>query len=318
MAVDPIPENVRRQAIDWLFRLHSDAHGADERQALADWLAESPEHQRAFTVVQSQWQSLRHLRHLPFPSKDAALRFRPPSRRHCWRLSTAAMALFACGVATFHPSGWLGFTASYHTAKGERKTIVLADDSRIELNTDSELSVHFNRWRRQVYLTRGEAFFKVAHAADRPFDVRVGNLHVLDVGTEFDVYNQSDRVQIAVLEGRVEILGQEPLTLAADQAVELTPDGTLLEKSGTAHGASIDWRSGQFKFRNRRLDQVLHEISRYHDVQFNILSPELAELTVSGVFNTDNLAGLLDALGTVLPVQVQRISPRQILIQRKS
>jgi transmembrane sensor len=58
--------------------------------------------------------------------------------------------LLVLGLATFSPNGWLGFPQTYVAEKGDRQTVTLADGSTIELNTDSEVRVHFNHWHRSV------------------------------------------------------------------------------------------------------------------------------------------------------------------------
>ena len=42
--------------------------------------------------------------------------------------------------------------------------------------------------RRDVHLTRGEAYFEVVHNKARPFTVYANNYVVRDIGTAFDVH----------------------------------------------------------------------------------------------------------------------------------
>ncbi|MEI9987591.1 MAG: FecR domain-containing protein [Aliidongia sp.] len=62
------------------------------------------------------------------------------------------------------------------------------------LNGDSRLKVDFTAPTRHVVLERGEAFFKVAHDANRPFVVEADPRQIVVTGTEFDVRRAAESV----------------------------------------------------------------------------------------------------------------------------
>src|SRR6185437_16694465 len=86
---------------------------------------------------------------------------------------------------------------------GEHKVVTLADGSSIELNTSSTILIHQDR--RAITLVKGEAFFDVRHDADHPFTVDAASQRITDLGTKFVVRNLSDRVEVALLEGRAHL-----------------------------------------------------------------------------------------------------------------
>lgn len=70
---------------------------------------------------------------------------------------------------------------------GEMPVVTLEDGSVVQLNAASAIAVEFTEKRRVIRLLRGEAFFQVAHGADRPFTVMAGTTSVTALGTAFDV-----------------------------------------------------------------------------------------------------------------------------------
>lgn len=321
--IDSISQTARDQAIAWLLRLRDAPADTQSRRAFAAWLAADPSHQTAYRQVQAQWDWMEPLKQQSFRARDAALRYRPTARQSSGRkwliYAAAATVLLGVGLAIFSPQGWYGFPHSYNTGKGQRQVLALSDGSELELNTDTEVRVHFNHTQRHVDLIRGEAFFKVTHNADRPFSVRAGNLSVRDIGTAFDVYKQADRVSVAVQEGVVEMAGQgESRELKAGQQLAYGDDERFVPATANDIASATAWRQGQLIFNGRRLIEVLAEIGRYHDVQIRLPDPKLAELRVNGSFRTEQLDSMLNAVTALLPVNVKRIGEREIVLEAAS
>jgi transmembrane sensor len=180
-----ISETVREQAVAWLLR--RETLSDRERAAFDAWLAEDPRHRLAFEQVSGQWDWLEQFKHTPVPAREAASRYRAP-RRPIRHYASAAVLLLAIGLAAISADGWPGLVRTYSTMKGETKTLTLPDGSRLELNTDTEVRVHFNHFRRHVDLLRGESFFIVKHDPDRPFEVAAGSGAIRDIGTAFNVW----------------------------------------------------------------------------------------------------------------------------------
>ena len=157
----PSSDPLQTQAVDWLLRIRSENCTETERHAFNTWLEESASHRQAYETVQAQWDWMEQFKVMNFPARNAALRYRGKSPRRLFIYSAAATLLLTLGLATFMPNGWLGIPHTYVAEKGDRQTITLADGSSIDLNTESEVRIHFNRWQRNVEMIKGEAFFTV-------------------------------------------------------------------------------------------------------------------------------------------------------------
>ena len=309
------PELLREKAIDWLLRLRSETCTQSERRAFDDWLAQSPRHRQAYEEVQAQWEWMEPFKTMPFTARDEALRYRRKSHQPLFAYSAVAALLLALGLTAFSPNGWIGVSATYIAEKGDRKTITLADGSSLDLNTESEVRVHFNHWERRVELLRGEAFFTVTHDAERPFEVRAGNGRIRDIGTAFEVYIKPDQVIVAVQEGIVEVqaLGKRELTVG--QQIAYNNNGEFRQLQDQDIAGLTAWRQGQLVFHDRRLDDVLAEVGRYHDTHIRLQDQKLGKLRVSGTFHTERLNDILNAIGAILPVKVDYIGSREILLR---
>lgn len=313
--IPPSPDSVQAQAIDWLLRIRSENCTETERYAFNSWLEESASHRQAYETVLAQWEWMEPFKAMNFPARDAALRYRGKSPHRLFIYSTAASLLLALGLATFSPNGWLGIPHTYVAEKGDRQTVTLADGSSIELNTGSEVRVHFNRWQRSVDMIKGEAFFTVAHDAERPFEVRAGSGRIRDIGTAFEVYIKPEQVIVAVQEGIVEVQTLKKRELTAGQQLAFNGSGEFQELQGQDVAGLTAWRQGNLVFRDRRLDDVLAEVGRYHDTRIRLQNETLGKLRVSGTFHTAELGDTLNAIATILPVSIDHVGEHEIVLK---
>ena len=103
------------------------------------------------------------------------------------RFSVAAVLAAGSGFWIIQPR-----EKTYSTALGERKTIALADGSRIELNTETVVSLHANAQSRIVSLEQGRGLFPDQARCAPPFVVMAGSHRVTDLGTKFVVRRDAD------------------------------------------------------------------------------------------------------------------------------
>ncbi len=319
----PSPElknKSRDEAIDWVLKLRSKSVTQEDRQAFISWLAKDPEHRQIYERLVVRWEGLDRLKGADFPLRNKALSYRPPVRNswHQWGgLAVAASVFLALGVSFFIPEVWKSSDALYSTHHGQHYTINLADGSHLELNSDTEVHVHFNYWKRSVKLVRGEVFFSVVHDADHPFVVTAANGQIEDIGTEFDVYLQADKVLIGVQEGNVRVNANESRDLSANQLLAYNRAGEFIDQPTEAVENFTAWRQGQLVFDDRRLDEVLAELGRYHNIKLSLASSALGNLKVSGRFQIDRLNSALDIITSTLPITIQHPSADEVVLRKR-
>jgi len=293
-----------RAVREWTAR-HSGNWTTYDEQRLMEWLAEDPEHRRAFESVMKLWEAAGDL------SMPAITRITPQPRRFFSRRSvhligvTLAAAVLLIPVGSQLKQWWSGTPQHITTRIGELKTLRLSDNSTITLDADSDLIYQVGYAARRATLTRGEAFFSVTHDVRRPFIVTVGPGQIIDLGTVFDVESRRGAARVSVLEGRVALTSRTGRTeLAAGQGAGFDREGMFLPVS-TVDRSVVDWREGRRSFRDTPLSLVLESLERYLPVRFALTDPSLENLRVSGVFNTTDLHAFLAMLEQGFPVRAR-------------
>lgn len=313
---DQIPEPAAPSAADWLARRLNGSFGAADQRAFLDWLNASPENRQAYAEAERLWEQMRALDTLAAPQLAEARAFMAQRRRsrRRWPVPAAAAALLVLALSSwslfFSPDG-------YRTAVGEQRSVELADGSRLDLNTDSEVIVRYSPTGRGVELKQGQAIFTVAHGDARPFDVHAGGGIVRDIGTRFDVRLRQRTTTVAVLDGAVEVIGDgRRLALQRGQGVSYGRDGLPGVISEVDVERQSAWREGKLHFRAQPLAEVIEEVQRYHRATIVIADPSLREIRVSGVFPTDDLSRTLQTIAATLPVSLQRNGDRWSIARR--
>lgn len=304
------------EAARWLARQRSGDCSPEEQQAFLRWLNAVEANGKAYEDAESLWQQLGGLETiagrqlLEARARITQARHRPMRRRAFGFALAASIA-----AALTWNTGWLDFPDehTYRTALGVQQNVTLADGSRLELDTNTEVAVRYSRRSRELRLVHGQAAFTVAHGDARPFDVLAGNGRIRDIGTQFDVRQYADRVSVTVLEGAVEVSGANISAvhpLHQGQRLSYTPQGNFLDVETINTSAVAAWHEGQLVFNNQPLSEVLAELGRYHTASLTVTSPAIMDIKVSGIFPTGNLELALKTITATLPVKLTQNGPQ--------
>ncbi|SEK98281.1 FecR family protein [Parapedobacter koreensis] len=125
------------------------------------------------------------------------------AKKSSWLYAAAAVVLLAIAFPFFNT--WHQRHATFQTAYGEIKAIVLPDDSEVVLNGNSTIAYTTDE-NREIWLD-GEASFKVTKKKDRQrFVVHLADtLSIEVVGTEFNVQKRTSGTQIALKSGKIRL-----------------------------------------------------------------------------------------------------------------
>ncbi|WP_186196987.1 FecR domain-containing protein [Burkholderia gladioli] len=309
----PLDRAVARAAAGWAVRLRESA-SAEDLAACARWREADPEHERA-------WQGVLRL-DAKFGAMPAAAalpalgRERRVDRRAALKtLGGTAAALAPAGYLAYRLLPWQAWSAEQRTGPGERRGLMLADGTRIELNTGSALNVRFDANERRVELVAGEIL--VATGADahspyawhRPFVVRTAAGRIRALGTRFVVRDGVEPARAAsrvtVLDGAVEITpaAAPALRRRLDAGRQLCFSAEAIGASGPADPHAADWSRGVLFADRMRVGAFAAELARYRPGLLRC-DPAVAELRITGAFQIDNTDNILAALPATLPVRV--------------
>lgn len=214
------------------------------------------------------------------------------------------------------------FSEKILSRAGQRKTIVLADGTRVTLNAASTLSLEegYGTANRNVYLA-GEAFFDVAHNKTLPFIVHVAKYKVKAVGTKFNVkaYANDEYSETSLLEGKVQILidkGEHNVlykTLEVNQKFVLHRQETVTHKvdddlaivplsfGDTSENIETAWMNDHLIFDDLPLSEIKNILERKYGVRINILNNTVAQCHYSASFQDESIGAILKALQLSYP-----------------
>jgi len=311
----------RGDFVDWL--RESPVHVAETLriQRLASALAEFPDWSKvagSTPVAPDKVVSLPPLHPMVHPR-----RFTIPRRARIAAV-VAGVALF--GGAAFWIQRDLTIT-EIRTHVGERREITLKDGSVVRLSPNTDLQVQMQPKLRSVVLERGEAVFRVAKDAARPFVVSAARARVRAVGTIFAVARSGDNVVVTVTEGRVTVAPSDanvrgntpggtanPIALQANERVSISPVGTASQVRRVAVTRVPEWDEDQLVFENARVADVVSRFNRRNRVQIHIADQTLGSRTVSGIFDSDDPRSFVDFLTVVAGASSAEQGPDEITV----
>jgi transmembrane sensor len=229
--------------------------------------------------------------------------------------------LVAVGLSSWQFSRsryWQAWTADYHIAQGETKTITLADGSRVVLDSSSALNVEFSMDLRRLQLLAGEIYIETAKdniGWHRPLVVDTQDGRVRALGTRFSVNKQADYSQVAVYANSVEIQPTDPaaskrLLQAGQQAQFVT---TRVDPTHPVKLNQPAWSQGVIVADNIPLSEFLVQLNRYR-TGYITCAPEIADLRIFGSFPIKDTDKILLNLQANLPIKLSSPFPYWVKI----
>jgi transmembrane sensor len=296
-----------RKASEWWLRLQHDSTPEQEGEWLA-WSQADPANLDAFDRVEAMALELRCLssaqrgelaREFCGAGQGEKMSFR-------WPLTIAATLVIAIAAVFYFKSS--SSEATYATERALHQEVTLSDGSLLTVGASSVVSVHMRSTERHIRLRNGEAYFRVEKDAARPFIVEAGDVIVTALGTAFDVRRTGKNVAVSVTEGRVRITrsGGAAVEVNAGERVSYEPESQRFNMSAITPERATAWRDRRLEFVNEPLDVVVANLNRYANQSVTIADSAAGGLTFTGTVLPDSLPAWLNALPSVLPVQVGR------------
>lgn len=211
----------------------------------------------------------------------------------------AANGLLVFSVVNNDSADEDGKNNSITTPAGGQYQINLPDGTQVWLNAETKFSFpsHFNGKNRWVTLD-GEAYFEVSKDKNHPFIVKSSKQQVEVLGTHFNInsYENSLGTKTTLLEGSVKVKGAggEKVIAPGEQSVSYT---NRIEVNAVDPALAIDWKNGEFRFKNESLPSIIQKLSRWYGVQFVMASSYAQMPSFSGsVSRFDNISEVLKML----------------------
>ncbi len=171
---------------------------------------------------------------------------------------------------------------SIHVPKASTYNIVLADGTKVKLNSNSKLTYPsmFANGDRIVEL-EGEAYFEVTHSENNnQFIVKTNKQTIRVLGTKFNIkaYHSENSTETTLAHGSVKVTnnsGKSILLVPGQQAQ--TNNELDLQVSNVNIDNILSWTQGQFYFDGANTEEVLKEIARWYAIEIEY-KPKKADI----------------------------------------
>ena len=334
-------EDVAAEARAWFVRLLARDMTPEEISAWENWLRARPEHAAAFDRLAEMWDVAGGARlprataeELRAEAYDGSVSVRTwlrrPSRlKLIWTATTCAGVASALGLFVYLQPHLPMDSRQIVTARAEQRAATLTDGSTIVVGAKTHLNVAFSRQTRRMSLAQGQAHFRVAHEAARPFVVETPLGKVTAVGTAFDVDVGSRTVALEVTQGVVSVEpsgvraksadhGLQPLRVPAGQKLLLDSDGIRLVQMKPDEPVEPTWVKGLMEFRDAPLRLVLEDINRYAERPIVLADADLGKLAYTGAVKLDNTPAWAKGLEAAFPISADTSGGSAITLRRTS
>jgi transmembrane sensor len=313
----------RAEAAAWIVRLHAAGRTQALEAAFRRWRAADPENARQFDRVTEVWDAAPSL---PLGAGVPPTHLRPHSSVGPWL--KAAMVVLVCGVLAY-AAGQFPLADKFRTQVGEQRVVRLEDGSRIALNSRTTVAARFTSSRRRVTLENGEAYFEVAHDANRPFIVVAAGHVVTALGTTFLVRQDGENhTAVTLVEGKVTVSidSQSPnsgeharpagasagaASPARESSVTLSPGERLVlmrdalpKLDSPQIDALLAWRRGEVVLDKTPLAEAVAEMNRYEAKPVVVAAAAGEQLRISGIYRIGDNRGFAATIARLYGLQL--------------
>jgi len=174
---------------------------------------------------------------------------------------------------------------------GNQSKIVLSDSTAVWLNAGSRLvyPTLFKDKTREVMLF-GEAFFEVAKNPSKPFIVKVFDLEIKVLGTQFNVssYEEDEVIQTVLKEGSVDIRRSGNLFFEHHTVIKPNQMATYNKTTNDTQIHDVDadyytmWTKGLISFEDMDFNRVIKKVERFYNIQISFSDQEKKIMRISG------------------------------------
>ncbi|AZS19178.1 FecR domain-containing protein [Caulobacter sp. FWC26] len=310
-------EHLRQEAASWFARMRGP--GAEAARAEFDAWRANPQRQATYDRLVQRFNESEILGH----SRLSALRLRTSASRRgpapaVWWTAAAGLVLGAIAISQTlrAPAPSATPAERYVSAPGQIRTLDLAPDLTVVLDTDTVLTASTRGSRTHLMLERG----RVRVESERPLDIEADGARVIAEHAAFDLNRQDGKaVEISALRGAVQAESRgmlRPTRTRIESGQRLILTGGRQGEAMPAPMRDRQWPTGLLVFDGAPLGQVIAEANRYGARKIRLADPALARLQVSGGLKVTDPDGLARALAAALGLTVSSAPAGDLILTR--
>lgn len=231
-----------------------------------------------------------------------------------WWMSAAAVLLLMAGIAI---SRFLTHDIKVATTYGQMAEKKLPDGSVVMLNANSHLTAGaFKEGKTREVWLEGEAFFKVHKTSGRDrFIVHTGKLDIEVTGTQFNVVNRNNHMNVFLKEGSVTLRTGDGTEIKMKPGDYFELKDSHFEKKPVKDQLVLAWQERKLIFENTPMNEVAEKMKEVYGVDIQVDASLLAT-DINGVMPNDDLETLLQALELAYNFKIEHIKNTIIISPR--
>ncbi|PWS30932.1 FecR family protein [Pedobacter paludis] len=287
-------------------------------RAVESFRTESSDQEKYFLEIEKVWNlSAKSSKLEGVNNKQAEIRFKralkniaPNSSGLLKWLSAAAATILIVGVSYWlYQSADSSTLLTKQTGKNQMDSVLLVDGSKIILSANSIVKYPkaFNSDSREIYLSKGRAFFKIAKDPKHPFRVLMGESKVSVLGTSFNIDYSPSKIDLDVKTGRVIFSPYQNGTssiLTAGQA--LTYNIQKKEFTARLSQNSDSWLTNELVFVDTPLEDVCKQLSDYYKTDIKLETNQQMVKKLNATFKHNSLDEVLAVLEVTYGLTIQK------------
>lgn len=299
-------EQILDEAAQWLALLDSGHASAQEERAFLEWQARDPRHASSIQAFRGQMLGLQGAGLGRLAPEQLLKTIKAPSSRRAFiRNATGLLGISAAAILTARalPDDIFAFH-DLVSGTGQRRQLQLPDGSQLLLNARSRITPDFGDGNRHLILREGELQVAVAQGRQQPLRIETPAGVISSLDSLLQVRRDAQQTRVLVLSSNALLttLDGQRLTLKAGQGAWFNGQGQLEVR--TSPPDALLWVKGLMKVYDQPLGSLIDELRTYRSGIIRV-SPQAAQLRVSGIYSLDDTRKTLLALRDSLGLDVQ-------------
>lgn len=298
-----IPSHLIAEAAEWLVEIQEGQLNAEQQQKFEQWKNQSAEHQRA-------WQQAEQLqRYLNDVTDDVGEQIFDDHQHKKFNGKFLSIILLTAGTAiTAYYAQQQAWLADQRTAYGEQRSVILEDGSKLILNSKTAIDIDFSATERNIKLHYGEIFIQTAkdqQQRPRLFKVLNQDGSILALGTQFNVAQQENQTQVAVLEHAVLIENKSGQKYQLSAGEQTQFDKQHIGTNYAINTLDFAWHHHLIVADRISLTQFSQQIEKHYGYSVEVDSA-LKDLIISGTYPSNDLDTLINSLSQPYKLEIKQ------------
>ncbi|HEX7366331.1 MAG TPA: FecR family protein [Pelobium sp.] len=299
------------------FLLEESSEG--ENKQIETWLAADAKNQKYLQEMQLIWETSKSLGSLNLADENIAwenFKAKADERKASQAKQNSLYWLkIAASLVLISVVGWLGYQyfkapemITIQTA-ATIDTVILPDGSVVKLNKYSVLNYpdRFKGGKREISLSKGEAFFTITPDAEKPFTIQTNDIKIRVIGTSFNVKCGKNETEVIVATGNVKVTQKnEEINLKPGEKVTAYHQNVKLQKQPVEDQLYNYYFTKTFVANGTPLWRLVEVLNEAYGVTIVIKNDKLKNLQLTSTFKNESLDQILVVLQETFNLKISR------------